>query len=474
MKKVIAVIFALFLFNSLLFAPGCPIMPSDSISNPTIVSDGFGGAIAVYEVYQRAEQQVDLYAQRLDAAGNFLWGEKGLLLLTGYKSGSSFGDCTILSDNSGIIVAWRAKTAKPKTNYITFVSRLDLQGNILWTQQGRYYTNIVSDGAGGVLILAQSDTGEGKYNVEKIDSQGIFPWGSKRPTITAGGALLQIVMVSDGAGGAFVAWETSIPAFGDNPAQQYIRAQRINPDGKFVWTQPLIVAQNTDETYLESIAITKVNPAGAAFAWRRYPQESLSDNSSPERIDLLDICVQKLDENDSRVWQANGLPLQIVATAGMMAVPTNPRLIDDGSKGIIVIWEDMRNGLASIYAQKLDASGAMLWDPGGVKVCYMALGQSFSFTQLISDGAGGVIVGCQFTTTSDKGIIIQKVDAAGDAVWTENGVVVIEGNISAFNISPDGSGGVLVAWGAGADVFAQLLDANGSPLWGSEGIRLNT
>jgi hypothetical protein len=473
MKKVIVVIFVLLLFSSLLFATGCPFLPSDSIFTPAVVSDGFGGAIAVYEKYQRAEQQVDLYAQRLDSAGNFLWGEKGLFLLTGYKESSSFGDCTILTDNSGIIIAWRAKTAKPKTNYITFISRLDFQGNILWTQQARYYTSIVSDGAGGALVLAQSDTGEGKYNVERIDSGGNFSWGSKRPTITTG-ALMQIAMVSDGDGGAFIVWETSIPAFGDNPAQQYIRAQRINPDGKFVWTQPIIVAPNNDETYLESIAITKVNPAGTAFAWRRYPQEALTDNSSPERINLLDVCVQRLDENDSRVWQANGLPLQIVEIAGLMATPTNPRLIDDGSNGVIIIWEDMRNGLASIYAQKLDASGAMLWDPGGVKVCYMSLGQSFSFTQIISDGAGGAIVGCQFITTSDKGIIIQKLNADGSVAWQENGVVIIKGNVSAFNISPDGSGGVLVAWGVGADAFIQLLDANGNPLWGTDGIRLNT
>lgn len=181
MKKIILVTFALFLFSSLLFMPGCPLLHSDVMSAPIIVSDGYGGAIAVYELYQRSnEQQVDLYAQRLDAAGNFLWGEKGLFLLTGYKAGSSFGDYTTLSDNSGVIVAWRAKTAKNKSNYITFVSRLDLQGNILWTQQARYYTSIISDGAGGALILSQSDTGEGKYNVEKIDSQGNFPWGSKR------------------------------------------------------------------------------------------------------------------------------------------------------------------------------------------------------------------------------------------------------------------------------------------------------
>jgi hypothetical protein len=55
-----------------------------SVACPAVTSDNSGGAIAIYEVYKNFHE-CDCYMQRIGPEGNFLWGEKGILIDSGYK-----------------------------------------------------------------------------------------------------------------------------------------------------------------------------------------------------------------------------------------------------------------------------------------------------------------------------------------------------------------------------------------------------
>jgi hypothetical protein len=473
-KKALGIL-AIFLLSSLLFITGCPLH-SDSTYTPVAISDGKGGAIGVYEEDAGGNLR-HLYAQRIDSVGKSLWAEQGVLLANSYKVPGGFSDCVIVTDGAGgAIVAWQACPNDKLTGYISYISRIDLQGSVLWQREARSFYTMISDGTGGAIIASPYTSEESEVLVTRVNSRGDFTWGENKAVIARGQYQGSLQMATDGEGGAIVVWEETIFTPNSTPTP-VILAQRIDAAGDLAWREAPVAALSTaGNVYIEGAVITEDNSGGAIIAWQRWPQ-GIIEADSPE-AGLMDICVQKLNESGAVLWQTDGVPLEIVKTAGLMASPVNPLLISDASGGAVIIWEDLRNGLAGIYAQKVDAGGAIMWQPGGVKVCYIRSNSSFPFRRIVSDGQGGMIVSCKFkeAETGNTGILVQKLDAAGKTIWPGNGIVVTGSDIICYNVSSDGQGGVLVSWSAGAleKGYIQRVDVNGSLMWGLEGIRLDS
>jgi hypothetical protein len=169
--------------------------------------------------------------------------------------------------------------------------------------------------------------------------------------------------------------------------------------------------------------------------------------------------------------------LQIVKTAEA-ANPHTPLAVSDGSGGAIMMWEDLRSGLASIYAQKMDSNDGSAWQTGGVKAIFVKSNSSNERRQIVGDGTGGAIISCIFREagTGKQGVIVQKLDSAGNTAWPGNGVVAIGVTPTNYCLAADNHGGALLSWGIGAGgsekSYVQLISSSGSRLWGS-GIRLD-
>jgi hypothetical protein len=125
------------------------------------------------------------------------------------------------------------------------------------------------------------------------------------------------------------------------------------------------------------------------------------------------------------------------------------------------------------------ADGLAQWQPDGIPVCTATGGQS----ELASayDNAGGVIVVWRdFRSGSTADLYAQRVDAYGTPLWAPDGVPVCTATGSQQNlgIAPDGSGGVIVAWedwrGFNPDIYAQRIDASGNALWTPDGVPVCT
>lgn len=143
-------------------------------------------------------------------------------------------------------------------------------------------------------------------------------------------------------------------------------------------------------------------------------------------------------------------------------------LVSDGAGGAIFAWLDNRNGFWNIYAQRIDASGAELWAPCGVGV---RVGNSDVDTSanlaVVSDGSGGAIVVWADPRVAGMDIYARRIDAAGNALWTVNGnpvCIAAQNQINPVAVA-DGSGGVWIAWAdarnANADIYARHMAANG-------------
>lgn len=196
---------------------------------------------------------------------------------------------------------------------------------------------------------------------------------------------------------------------------------------------------------------------GAIIAWY--------DNRGTD----YDIYTQSVDITGTVRWTVNGV--NICAASGDQY---DPEVTADGAGGAIVVWEDLRSGNYDVYAQLVDASGSAQWTTDGVALCVASDKQENP--RIASDGGGGAIVAWEDFRNGDFDIYVQRVDAYGTVVWTFNGVAVCSasGDQHIPQIIPDGSGGAIIVWedyrGIDYDLYAQRVDAAGTPLWTADGV----
>jgi len=443
---------------------------------PKVTGDGTGGAIAIYEDIKGSNQR-DFYAQKISAEGDILWGDKGVLIGGGYKEADSFFDLHIVSDDSGgAIIAWRASPSSEQRTYATYVVRVDAEGDILWKKEVRAVDHMISDGASGAIIATDYSYDERTLFLIKIDSQGDFSWGEDGVYVRREGYCdHSLDLVGDGNGGAIFIWQERKGEPGKRVTR--IFTQRINAEGSLPWGQEDVLLYATpEEVHADEVRVVSDGSGGAIAVWMQVPEGRIEEGS-PEAL-LFDIYAQRVDANGNILWQQNGVPLGI--TKGGGECPTNPLVVSDGAAGAIVIWEDLRKGLMSMYTQKIDADGNIKWQPGGEEVCYIETHSSFWPRTAVSDGSGGTIIACSYkeAETGKKGLLAQRLDATGRAVWG-NGVVVTNSDHITHFLASDGHGGAVIVWGSSKSMFTsersyvQRVDSEGKLLWGDKGIRLN-
>ena len=183
-----------------------------------------------------------------------------------------------------------------------------------------------------------------------------------------------------------------------------------------------------------------------------------------------------LHTSESVSWTANGAAISLASSEQWY-----PNVISDGTGGAFITWHDDRNsGItgSDIYAQKINSAGIAEWGANGTLICN-ALGDQ-SNPQLISDGAGGVII-----TWSDErmgasvdDIYAQKVNSAGITQWEDNGTLICNADYYQFEqrIIGDGMGGAIIIWQdmrtfptTFSDIYTQRIDSAGITQWDDNG-----
>ncbi len=277
------------------------------------------------------------------------------------------------------------------------------------------------------------------------------------------------VVAPDGAGGAIVAWADHRRVTPYGTARWMIFAQHLNASGVAQWTADGVMAAPDTVVAADTLAnqtaptILADGAGGAFIAW-----------VDGREVPYSDIYVQHLDATGAPQWDPThgGRP-----ACAAVNVQQNPVLVSDGAGGIIVAWQDCRNGTNfDIYAQRLNASGAPQWTLNGVALCLAP--DSQLRPRIVADGAGGAIV-CWYDYRSLAGtggsadVYLQRVNASGSPQWATDGIPafsVLTGEQVLPNMIPDGAGGAILAWqdSRGAlsyDIYAQRVDGTGALLW---------
>jgi hypothetical protein len=379
---------------------------------------------------------------------------------------------TIISDGAGgAIITWQDNHDGSPTNTDIYAQRIDALGVVQWTNNGvaicsaidgQYKPIIVSDGSGGAIIAwydQRNSAANTDIYAQRINASGTVQWTPNGVAICAAvDNQSQPTIASDGSGGAIIAWNDYRSGTNSD-----IYAQRINATGVLQWTVNgvSICSAPIDQS---DPAIVSDGGGGAIITW--------SDAGG----NYIDIYAQRITSAGTVQWTTNGVG---ICTAGFNQ--NLPTIVSDGVGGAIISWQDYRSGgRQDIYAQRVNASGAMQWLIDGVPIC-TAVGYGSSVPNVISDGAAGAIIVWVDDRTGFDDIYAQRINATGVLQWTIDGVAICTATDRQYvpTIVSDGAGGAVITWsdirnGTNSDIYAQRINATGVLQWITNGVAICT
>jgi hypothetical protein len=436
--KKLAVILPLLVVLPLIIS-GCTCYgayPKEFIAE--VLSDGDDTFVAY-----RLERNVgdhDVHLQKIAPDGDVLWDEA---LYSG--DNSRVDNVSMVAGNDGVLVAWDILLPEdggegPHDFDRATLANVDNDGDVRW-QQDFFEEGIqmVGDGDGGVVMAWQDS---GVCSARGVDSQGDLLW---EESLGDGGGP-ELVVGEEGE--AFILWN-------DYDNHSFV-VQKVSADGELLWGEEGVVVEYLEEAFQPEPQMVSDGMGGAIVAWVEekgnqplgelclqrifsYGQDLGSTTISGPRTamtpnmrvlgdelmgiivvwegigDGIELCLIRSSSLSSYLWPSEGVSV-------CSGLSKSPRFnaTSDGKGGVVVAWID---GDRRLYAQRLDSVGEKLWGDEGVLVAKGACEMS---VWLSGDSYNGFVVGWTsgFTTYNPDDSYTQKLDAEGKVLWDEGGIKI--------------------------------------------------
>ena len=427
---------------------------------PALTSDGAGGAIIAWiDLRNFATSGADIYAQHVLSSGDVdpTWPIGGVALCT---AAGDQNDVVLTADGAG--GAWAVwedfrGDIDVYAQHLLASGALDASfpndGRVLCDATGfQQGALMVSDGAGGAFVAwtdSRVEDNENVYAHHILNSGALDSHWSNNGTVVCNAAGFQggCALAADGAGGMIVTWEdgrgTDLDVYAQRMTAGGSRASGWTSNGEAVCTA------SGDQASPE---IARDGAGGAFIAW-----EDSRNNSS---IDVYAHHIQSAGAVDP-VWPAQGLVLGTIDDVADFG----PRLTGDPSGGVFVVWET--NGPAPsvdfLMATHLLSSGALhpSWPAGGTMVC-----DSVDYSvHIVGDAAGGAFVQW-LSFRGPYGVVAHHLLANGvDPTRPANGLGVSGDGYGRDypTLIADGAGGAISTWTSGSHdcIYALGIPSSG-------------
>jgi len=253
-------------------------------------------------------------------------------------------------------------------------------------------------------------------------------------------------ITGDNSGGAIVTY-----AVYETLTEQDYYVQRISPAGDFLWGGRGVLIGSTGNGIPYSEAVSDGSGGAIVMWWECLPQV-------PGEPTSCQIYAARIDPEGNVEWERD--------------ITGVDQVISDGSGGVIIVYS------ASVL--KVDAEGNLPWGEDGVS---LSLPDAY-LCSIASDGLGGVIVAQDIY--GEDIICAQRVDSQGNILWGSGGAQVFVSPVEGADVVSDGAGGAIIAYirdipcedgkygSCGLDIYAQRIEAEGSVLWGPDGVPICT
>jgi hypothetical protein len=232
----------------------------------------------------------------------------------------------------------------------------------------------------------------------------------------------------------------------------------VNADGQVPWQEHGVPVCKMPERQWHPKIIPD-GEGGAIVVWmdhRNHEESDIISRADHRSGSGWDIYAQRVDAEGNMQWQMNGVPVCLAP-----GDQYDYSIISDDADGAVITWHDQRDGGWDIYAQKLGGLGNTEWTKDGLPVCTEPEDQYNP--NMVSDGAGGVIVTWWDKRNVYGDIYAQRIDADGSFLWAEGGAAIClaEGNQQDPQPINSGVGSAIIAWWdkrkVDADIYAQRV-----------------
>lgn len=383
---------------------GTDLNTSDVTQTYTTVYDATvdvnGNGITVYE--DSRSGNFDVYASKIYANGQSAWGTSGVTLSTG--TGTDVNPTVLAMPDSSCIFAWQSDDSSG-----IYLQRVDAAGNKLWGtgvfyhyQPGdllRYWTYptlVYSSDSSFFLIYrksnaafnpSQSNLAVMKYNTS---GQQLLSAPVTMQSLGAFGIILRMKVISDGQGGFYAAWldgrnsgfsydgfvqhmdEQANPLYAVNGVRvssiatsdqidgiipvrcagrfyavfyngtaNYISVQKFDDNGNLLFGTSAAVIVSTPSL---SVNYTQLNASAAPDGIIITYAESQTVNN------LYYAC--KSDTNGQSAWSTNILPV-----SNLVSGKSKSTLTAFQNNMVVLCWQDDRSGQDNVYVQNITNDG---------------------------------------------------------------------------------------------------------------------
>ena len=368
--------------------------------DPHICSDSAGGCYITYD-YNSTSYPRWLALERLDKYGYKPWGINKQIL----GELPEQWQAEIIEDGEGgVIVSYQDNEWIPPTYFNSKVrlQKVDSAGNFLWGQTGVIVTlteinqgsnQQVSDGEGGcVIVWADWD---GEISINRINRLGERVWGDSGIVLASTGNNLRIIRASDGK--YYVQVDTNVLRINQNGEiiNQYsttlwnivpdpeggvvlggtvgnisnlsLVTQRKDSLGNNLWQEPYVEIADSLH-YLNARFNIQYNDSYYYYGW------------SGTKNGITQVAqFQALRQDGSKLFPQGSIQISNNTPIG------RPHIISSDSGRTIFVWNDATIS-STTFAQLYDTLGNKLWNENGVVVSYPAIAYENT-----SDGLGGFI-----------------------------------------------------------------------------------
>ncbi|MDO8715430.1 MAG: hypothetical protein Q7J73_01270 [Dehalococcoidales bacterium] len=228
-------------------------------------------------------------------------------------------------------------------------------------------------------------------------------------------------------------------------------------------------AAKTILALLVAISLFQTNTKDIS-AFTRAPPDSYNpqvarDNNGGSYIafteqTLKNILIQHIDDLGKPEW---------TVTVGTCLDNYHFKIFSDTDGNAFVIWHGNSNDISGVYAQKFDSQGRNLWKDTGVLIQNQDF-NSFDWLEDVTattDGNGGAIVVSE-TRSGTGSIYVQRIDREGEIVWDSQNNRITNNANQGVECITDGDGGAIISWqdlNIPRASFAVRINSNGKASW---------
>ncbi len=455
MKPFVPVLPVVLSINALLAGHAAAQWSPDSTIHQ-IVADGPGEQVqpklsptadgGCYVSWYSSVTGYDVRLQRLDAQGNPLWGDNGILVAD--RGFSSTQDYDLDTDLEGFAVLAFRDDRFGGTRVTA--QRIAPNGQPAWGPDGIQFGDgmafvaspdvaTTSDGCSVIGYSNDSDT-----KLAKIDAMGNVLWET---TISeAGRTVLLASMHGAGNGRVIMSWVQYESFLGPKD----LHAQMIDTDGSELWGSRAAVFDGGSLQFGNFPEFVASGDGSSTFAWY-------------DTANSLQVYVQRLAGDGSELFPHNG-----VAASTAPRERVSPTATYDPKNDIaFVSWIELDNnqGSQGVYAQAIDSKGSRLWGDSGVVVSPIDANASGSInTQVLENNL--VTLWIENTGSFGSEVVNStRLDSTGAEVWSTQ-VASDPATRARLATTVSSDDFVIAAWQIGdfgvADIESHNLNADGS------------